>query len=410
MLYLYNIGIYIYGAILRLASFLDPKAKELIHGRRNSLDLIRLKKANFPNAKWIWIHAASLGEFEQGRHLIDQIATDHSLYKIALSFYSPSGYLPRQNYKNADMVFYMPLDTRHNAKVLIDELSPQLAIFIKYDFWWNHLKALQTKSIPTIFISATIRPDQYFIKNKLGSIRSILSNVDHYYVQNQESADLLHSIEIRQTTVTGDSRLDSILSEQSKELAIHKEIMAWKGDQKCIIYGSIHLSDISVIKEMNSITVKHLIVPHDIDEANIYAIQAQLPEARVYSDEGLQDSSMVILDQTGVLRHIYNMADLVYIGGGFGKGIHNTLEPLVHLVPLLIGPNYGKFPEAIDLISVGAIKTIALSNMANQEANQLLMEPNTQRKLLQKSYLSKNSGATDQILSSLVKNQWMQKL
>lgn len=407
MLYVYNLGIYIYGVILRFASFFDPKAKKLIRGRQQSISIVNSKKAASPDSKWIWIHAASLGEFEQGRHLIDRISAEYSHYKIALSFYSPSGYMPKQHYKNADMVFYMPLDTARNAKEMIDTLAPHLAIFIKYDFWWNHLKALQSKSIPTVFISTMIRSDQYFIKNKLGGIRSILSGVDHYYVQTQKSADLLQSIGIANTTVTGDSRLDSILYEEVNEIPIQKEILDWKGNDKCIIYGSVHLSDIEVIKGMSAIDAKHLIVPHDIDAANISAFQAQLPEAMIYSQSGLENSSMVILDQLGVLRHIYSAADLVYIGGGFGKGIHNILEPLVQLIPILIGHNYQKFPEAIDLISEDAIKTIDKASGACSTAKKMLMESNKQRKNTQDQYIAGHSGASDHIISSLGENKWI---
>lgn len=407
MLYLYSLGTYIYGVILQFASFFDPKAKLLIRGREQSISVVKSIKLKYPDSKWIWIHAASLGEFEQGRYLIDRISADYSQYKIALSFYSPSGYVPQQNCQNVDMVFYMPLDTVYNANKLIDTLSPHLAIFIKYDFWWNHLNALQSKSIPTVFISTMIRSDQYFIKYKLGSIRSILSSVDHYYVQTQKSADLLQSIGIVNTTVTGDSRLDSILFEEVNDVPIQKEILNWKSNGKCIIYGSVHLSDLEIIKEMSSINAKHLIVPHDIDSANITAFQSQLPASMIYSQSGLKDSSMVILDKLGVLRHIYNTADLVYIGGGFGKGIHNILEPLVQLIPILIGSNYHKFPEAVDLITEDAIKAIDTATLACIEAKNMLMESNNERKKTQNQYIRTHSGATEKILPSLEENKWI---
>jgi len=407
MLYLYSLGTYIYGVILQFASFFDPKAKLLIRGREQSISVVKSIKLKYPDSKWIWIHAASLGEFEQGRYLIDRISADYSQYKIALSFYSPSGYVPQQNCQNVDMVFYMPLDTVYNANKLIDTLSPHLAIFIKYDFWWNHLNALQSKSIPTVFISTMIRYDQYFIKYKLGSIRSILSSVDHYYVQTQKSADLLQSIGIVNTTVTGDSRLDSILFEEVNDVPIQKEILNWKSNGKCIIYGSVHLSDLEIIKEMSSINAKHLIVPHDIDSANITAFQSQLPASMIYSQSGLEDSSMVILDKLGVLRHIYNTADLVYIGGGFGKGIHNILEPLVQLIPILIGSNYHKFPEAVDLITEDAIKAIDTATLACIEAKNMLMESNNERKKTQNQYIRTHSGATEKILPSLEENKWI---
>ncbi len=396
-----------YGVILNLASFVDPKAKKLVQGRKQTLKIIESKKAEYPNTKWIWVHAASLGEFEQGRHLINRISAEYPEYKIALSFYSPSGYEPRQNYKIADLVVYMPLDTKQKAIEFINTLSPHLAIFIKYDFWWNHLNELQSKAIPTIFISAEIRPNQYFIKNKLGGIRSILTKIDHFYLQTQRSADLLNSIGISSTTVTGDSRLDSIINEEKLALPIQKEIETWKSGQKCIIYGSVHLSDINAIKQMLNIEAKHLIVPHDVDLINISSIQSHLPNAVKYSELGFNNSSVVILDQIGVLRHLYYTADLVYIGGGFGKGIHNTLEPLVQLVPIIIGPSYSKFPEAIELISVDAIRTIHTANIAFEEAEQMLMSSNHLRKMAQRQYIRTHSGATAHIIVSLANNNWI---
>lgn len=407
MLLLYELIIRIYGVILLIAALFHSKARELVRGREQSLDIILNKKSQYPKARWIWIHASSLGEFEQGRYMIDSLSSKFPEYKIALSFYSPSGYLPRSNYVNADMVFYLPLDTLKNAKNLIRVLSPHLAIFIKYDFWWNHLRALQLCSIPTLFISTTIRSNQYFIKYKLGGIRKILTKVNHFYVQTQESAELLNSIDIHTTTVVGDSRLDSIIHEKNEELPIKKEIFDWKINSTCIIYGSIHLTDIEIIKELSSLPGKHLIVPHDVDGKSIEVIQKQLPRAVLYTESGMSDSPIVILDKLGMLRHIYDTSDLVYIGGGFGRGIHNTLEPLVKLVPILIGPNYSKFPEAIDLVSKGAITVVDSAQNARNIANEILASPNKESKAVQQEYISSHSGATQQILSSIVKNGWI---
>ena len=183
--------------------------------------------------------------------------------------------------------------------------------------------------------------------------------------------------------------------------------MDWKSSGKCIIYGSVHLSDLEVIQEMSSINAKHLVVPHDIDAANISAFQSQLPEAMIYGQSGLKVSSMVILDKLGILRHIYSTADLVYIGGGFGKGIHNILESLVQLIPILIGPNYLKFPEAVDLISEDAIKTINTATLACVQAKKMLMEPNKQRRKSQEQYIRSHSGATNQVVSSLSEKKWI---
>lgn len=406
MLSIYSFGIFIYGLLLRFFSIFNVKAQKLVVGRSKTFDIIRKGKAIYPNSDWIWIHASSLGEFEQGRYLIEEIKSKHSSYKIALSFYSPSGYEPRKDYQFADMVFYLPLDSPSNASQLVKLLSPKLAIFIKYDFWWNHLRSLIKYQIPTVFISAMIRRDQYFIKYNLKSLRSILGDITHFYVQNKNSQIILNEKGIKQCTVTGDSRLDSILHEESLNLEIHREILEWKGAKKCIVYGSIHKSDIPIIRELQDVDARHLIVPHDVNDENIDTIRKSVLGSELYSSSGFE-SNIVILDKTGILRFIYACSDLVYIGGGFGKGIHNILEPLIHHKPIIIGPKYDKFPEATDLVEKDAIRTINTTNQARVIAKDYLNGENNQIKILQDQYIKAKSGSTHKILRSMTKNGWI---
>lgn len=407
MLKLYSIGIQVYGALLWIAAFFQPKAQLLVSGRKGVSKYITDQKLKYPNSNWIWIHAASLGEFEQGRYLIERLKTEYPQHKIALSFYSPSGYEPRKNYDKADMVFYLPLDTPINAITTIKLLNPRLAIFIKYDFWWNHLKALQDQNIPTVFISAMIRSDQYFVKRPLGQIRSILQGVRHYYVQTDESKALLAGMNINHATVIGDSRLDSIINEIQPELPIFDELVKWKSTRQCIIYGSVHKSDIPIIRSMMDIDACHLIVPHDVDKSSISLFDSAFRDAVLYSDQGFVFDHNVILDKTGLLRYIYQYTDIVYIGGGFSSGIHNILEPLVHIKPILIGPNYNKFPEAIELVSVDVIQTINTAKEALKGTKAALAKDNKLRALNQNLYIAKHSGATDIILRSLYDNRWI---
>ena len=378
----------------------------MLEGRSVSFDIINEGKNKHPNADWIWIHAASLGEFEQGRYLIERIQSNYPQYRIALSFYSPSGYEARKNYKYADIVFYLPLDTTKNAEYLVKTLNPVLAIFIKYDFWWNHLYALSKSNINTVFISAMIRPDQYFVRYKLGRIRSILQGINHYYVQTKDSKEILKSLNIDQCTISGDSRLDSILKEKKPPLAIKREILEWKSSKRCFIYGSVHVSDIPVIKAMQDLDAYHIIVPHDVDEKNINHFTSSFPSSQRYTISGFQ-GNIVVLDQSGLLRFLYDLADIIYIGGGFGKGIHNVLEPLIYTKPIIVGPKYEKFPEAIELIAKDAIRTISHANQAINAAKTSLERYNKYTLSLQKQYIQENSGASDIILGSLGDNQWI---
>lgn len=404
---LYSIAIYIYGILLRMLSFFIPKARLIVDGRKHTFSDIAEQKAKYPDCEWLWIHASSLGEFEQVRHIIDRLKSDYTNYRIALSFYSPSGYIPRKKYHNADAVFYLPLDTTHNAKKLISLLYPKLVMFVKYDFWWNLLESLQIYNIPTIFISSTFRTNQYFIKWRLGKIRKILKGIDHFYVQTAENKQVLSNIGINKSTTSGDSRLDSIVNEVKQELPIYDEIERWKTYNPCIIYGSIHLSDLSVVNSLQNIDAYHLIVPHDIDKSNIKKLIESIPDSKLYSIDGFDQGKVVILDQLGVLRNIYQFADLIYIGGGFGSGIHNILEPLVHLKPILIGPNYDKFPEAVSLVKNKAIATINNGEEALNLARIDLNENNILKAERQSQYIESRTGATDIILRSLSDNHWI---
>lgn len=392
MLTIYSIGIAIYGWALKVASLFNVKAKLWVEGRQDTLQALSELDHS---CSWIWIHAASLGEFEQGRHLIERIKQQYPNYKIALSFFSPSGYEARKNYRYADHVFYMPLDTKINAVSSIQALRPALAIFIKYDFWWNHLKALQEQEIPIIYLSATFRPDQYFVKWKLSKFINILKNVRFFYLQDEPSAKVLDNIAIQQYAIVGDTRLDTILSDEpnNQQKAEIEQLKASIKSRKCIIYGSVHKEDLELVKQSVSKyeDVFHLIFPHELDEISM----------RTWEEAIKNYDNTLIYSKMGVLKHSYTLSDIVYIGGGFGSGIHNTLEPLKHLKPIIIGPKYQKFPEAIDLIQKGGIIDIATINEFTSVVSDLLDKSRQSISLAQSQYIEMSKGATDKVLSSL---------
>ena len=409
MIPFYSIGIRMYGWIIKLCSMWNHKASLWIHGRKNVFDVLAIARAKHPDDLWIWVHASSLGEYEQGKHLMNLLKNDNPSIKIALSFFSPSGYEQCKANTIADIVFYMPLDTQSNASKTIAALLPKVAIFIKYDFWWNHLKVLQEHKIHTFFISSTFRTDQYFVKYKINSMIKILRSIDHFFVQDVNSLSVLSQLEITQATVVGDSRLDSILSEDTQEYPIIDDLDEWSNDHKIIIYGSVHTSDLFIVNAMLEIEAYHLIVPHDINEANLKEIETRLsiPTTR-YSDYVTKGSNnVIILDQMGVLKHIYCKADIIYIGGGFGDGIHNVLEPVIHYKPILIGPKYHKFPEAIALVESKAIRVIEKADNAYSAALSYLESGEMSYSEMQMKYVKENSGASEKIskfLSSYLLN------
>lgn len=385
---------------MRLAAIFSHKARLWVDGRKHSYDAMDKLNRDKPT---IWVHASSLGEFEQGKYLIQQLKSVYPDHQIALSFYSPSGYEAKKNWSFADSIFYIPLDTRKNARATISQLRPEMIIFIKYDFWWNHLSEAIRREIPVYFVSATFRADQYFIKNNSAFFRNVLSGINHFFIQDDKSAVILDQINIKQYTVIGDTRLDSVLNEPSPNAAVAEllsNLRQNKGARLCAIYGSVHLADMPIISSFiaQQRDIFHIVFPHDLHPSNIADIKNHLASAHPQSTE--QDH-ISIVDSLGVLKHSYAMADLVYIGGGFGDGIHNTLEPLVHLQPIIIGPKYEKFPEAVHLTEAGGMHCVTSSEDFGKKSKQLLHNDADEIEAIQRRYISKNKGATEKVLNHL---------
>ncbi len=400
---LYQLGIGIYGILIRFFSLFNTKAKIWIKGRSNIFE--NLKNCNFQNhKKIIWFHCASLGEFEQARPLIEFFKKNHQDIKILLTFFSPSGYEIRKNYALADWIFYLPLDTKANAHQFVEIINPRLVIFVKYEFWYNYINQLHKLKIPTYSIAAIFRKNQYYF-NLVGNILpNPLYLFTHIFVQNNKSKQLLKSLKI-EATIAGDTRFDRVV-DIAKSNNLKPEIEIFKSNKKLLIIGSAWPEDIKIIfnRENEIITkIKVLIAPHNIDGASINSIINLLPKDVGYYSKKQFDKPILILDNIGMLNDIYKYADITYIGGAFGKGLHNILEAAIHAKPIVFGPKYTKFQEAIDLIALKG----AVSIKDNASLNHILkhwLENSVEAKMAgnaNQSYVHENIGAVQKIYNHI---------
>lgn len=350
---MYNIIIYIYQFGVMLYSLFNEKVRKMWRGERDAIRVLR-EKVN-PNEQYVWFHAASLGEFEQGRPLIEQMRQEHPEYKILLTFFSPSGYEVRKNYEGADIVCYLPLDTITNARKFLRAVRPVMAFFIKYEFWYNYLHILKHRNVPVYSVSSIFRPEQVFFKWYGRRYGKVLNCFTHFFVQNEESKKLLASIGIDCVTVSGDTRFDRVLSvkEASKKLPI---VESFVGDKRAFVAGSSWLPDEEIfIKYFNEHKDwKLVIAPHVIDESHLTQILALLDRKTVRytqtTPEEAAGADCLIIDCYGLLSGIYRYGDVSYVGGGFGVGIHNVLEAAVWNIPVIFGPNNKRFQEAQGLL------------------------------------------------------------
>jgi len=400
---IYNIGIYFYGAFIFLASLFNKKARMLRKGQQQAF--AQLKKQIEPNARYVWFHAASLGEFEQGRPVMEQLKRDKPDTKILLTFFSPSGYEVRKNYAVADIVSYLPLDVPGNAWYFVNLVKPSKAIFIKYEFWPNYLLALQGNNIPTISISAIFRPEQVFFKEYGKWYKKLLQTFQHIFVQDKASKELLHMHAINNVTVAGDTRFDRVydLYQQAKQLPLIEEFV--KGAEKVVIAGSTWPKDEELLVQYLRLhpDVKLIIAPHEVHASHITEISKLLDGKFVrYSDanaDNAKTTNCLVVDIIGILSSVYRYGHVAYIGGGFGVGIHNTLEAAVYGIPVVFGTNYQKFREARELIAIGG--AFSISNYVTLEAQfDLLLKDNSAGKKAGE-YVKSNTGATEMILKQL---------
>jgi 3-deoxy-D-manno-octulosonic-acid transferase len=412
---IYYLALSLYHNSIRFASLFSAKAKAWVDGRKNWKTALRKWRQQQPkDVAILWMHCASLGEFEQGRPVLELIRTNYPAYKIVLSFYSPSGYLQQKNYPHADYICYLPADSPANARLWADTLRPTAAIFVKYEFWYFHLTALYQRSVPTYLIAASFRPGQLFFQPYGGMFKHLLQQFQHIFVQQQSDLSLLQKHGINQASVAGDPRVDRVLAITQKEVK-YAAITAFKGQSHLFVAGSSWPAgeDMLLKKQSSWWTTdwKLLIAPHSITDKHIAAIIAKikLPYCRysqLTDDTDLSSCRILILDTIGMLSSIYRYGDLAYIGGGFGRSIHNTLEPAAYGLPVIFGPRHEKFPEAIALLKYGGGFLVEKPEQFATTFDRLLIDANRKRAgLAVKKYISANKGATNKILNELTKQK-----
>ena len=405
---MYNIVIYIYLIGVAIASCFNKKVKKMWAGERQALKVLREKVD--PNARYIWFHAASLGEFEQGRPLMEYLRKTHPEYKILLTFFSPSGYEVRKNYEGADIICYLPLDTIRNARRFLRAIKPVMAFFIKYEFWYNYLHILQHRGIPTYSVSSIFRPDQIFFQWYGKGYGRVLKCFTHFFVQNIESKNLLGKLDIHDVEVVGDTRFDRVLQikEASKQLPIVEKFT--ENTSKVFIAGSSWLPDEEVFLKYFNLHKdwKLIVAPHVIGEDHLAQIFELLKGRRVVryteaTEENVKDAEVLIIDCFGLLSSIYHYGTISYVGGGFGVGIHNVLEAAVWDIPVIFGPNNKRFQEAQGLIMAGG----GFEINDYQSFRDLMMRFETDEMFLQTSkkhageFVKGRAGATEKIMGSL---------
>ena len=403
-MFLYNISIVLYYIVVAFVSLWNKKAKQWIVGRKDIFK--RMAEVISPEDKVVWIHAASLGEFEQGRPVIEKIREQQPEYKILVTFYSPSGYEIRKNYAGVDYIFYLPIDTPGNAKKFLDVAHPEIAIIVKYEFWLNLLSELKRRGVRTYLISAIFRRNSIFFRS-YGSIwRQALDSFEQMFVQNEESKELLHEIGFDNVVVAGDTRFDRVaeIARNVKKVPI---VERFKGDSPLFVAGSTWGPDEEILQTLinDNPQIKFVVAPHEMENSRIERIIAQTKGGAVRytlcnEESDFSKIQVLILDTIGILSSVYGYATWSYIGGGFGVGIHNTLEAATFGLPIAFGPNYQKFKEARDMVALGAATKV-------ESAEDLLawFAPlRDDKSALQragsaaKSYTQRNQGATSLIM------------
>lgn len=419
---MYNIIILIYLTGVAIASLFSKKVKMMWQGEKKAIRTIKEKID--PNARYVWFHAASLGEFEQGRPIIERFRKERPEFKILLTFFSPSGYEVRKNYEGADIICYLPLDTPRNARRFLRAIRPEMAFFIKYEFWYNYLHILRHRNIPVYSVSSIFRPDQIFFRWYGRQYGKVLKCFTRFFVQNERSRDLLAKIDIHDVTVSGDTRFDRVLSikEQSKELPI---VSAFLNGKNGFVAGSSWQPDEEIFIPymlQNNPDWKLIIAPHVIGEDHLKQIEHLLEGKKVirYTDardswesaneaqrdalsKRLAEADAIIINCFGLLSSIYRYGKVAYVGGGFGVGIHNVLEAAVWGMPVIFGPNHERFQEAVALIAEGG--GFSISDTHDFEI--LMRKFSSDSKALEDAsrkageYVKAKSGATDTIMRSV---------
>lgn len=408
MRFLYNFGIRCYGLAVKMVSGRNVKAAKMIAGQTETFD--RIIENIDTEAPYVWVHAASLGEFEQGRPFIEKLKREMPGIKILLTFFSPSGYEVRKNYSGADLVCYLPFDTPRNARRFINLVRPKAAVFVKYEFWRNYLEELHRLEIPTYLISSIFRPRQAFFKPWGGMFRKMLRCYTTIFVQDKESATLLKGIGMDNVMVTGDTRFDRVTDIMRSVHEVQGLESFATPDTFTLVVGSSWPADEDIYLPWvkSHPEVRCIIAPHEFDECRIARLRKRLGEGTVLMSEIKSDPSVgasarhVIVDCFGLLSSLYRYGKVAYIGGGFGAGIHNINEAAVYGIPVVFGPNHQKFKEAIDMIECGGGISVKDSTSLSLVMDMLLDNTDrTRRGKCAGDYIKSHLGATDRVLKMI---------
>jgi 3-deoxy-D-manno-octulosonic-acid transferase len=403
MIFLYNASLFFVRGLFKVASLFHNKAKLFVTGRKNVFQKLEASfKGNQSHV--IWIHCASLGEFEQGRPIIEALKKEFPNHKILLTFFSPSGFEVRKNYSTADHIFYLPWDTNGNAKRFIEITKPAIAIFVKYEFWLHYSNELKRRSIPIISVSSIFRSHQYFFRSYGGFYRSILKNFSYFFVQNDESVKLLRGIGIDNCVRVGDTRFDRVkeIVQQGGDVEIARK---FKNNQPVFVIGSCWPEDLEVIAPLiNENRSKFILAPHEISDSFLTEIEKSLQVRTIRYSSAQQinpdDFQVLIIDNVGMLSKLYRYGEFAFVGGAFGKGLHNILEAACYGVPIFFGnKNFDRFQEAVDLINRGG--AFEVSDYSDLKAKyEILNVPETFQLTCEvtRQYVEENLGATEKIM------------
>jgi 3-deoxy-D-manno-octulosonic-acid transferase len=403
MVILYNLLIGFLRLGYRVAAYMNPKARLLVNGQKDVFQQLEQTLIS-RHKRVVWVHCASLGEFEQGRPVIEALRRENPDISVLLTFFSPSGYTARKNYEGADCVTYLPWDTPSNASRFVAMVNPVLAVFVKYEFWHHYVLALKRHGATTLSISAIFRPGQLFFKSYGTFYRTILQNFSYFFVQNEESLRLLQSIGIDNSKLGGDTRFDRVFEivKKGEEVPLAR---SFKAEQKLLVVGSCWPEDFEVLSPfINLNKIKFIIAPHEISERFITEMERGLQVKTIrYSratNVSLEDYQVLIIDNVGLLSRLYRYGEFAFVGGGFGKGLHNILEAACYGVPIFFGNrNYRKFQEAVDLINRGG--AFEVEDYTEFKAKyELLNDPRSFLLACEvtKGYVQENLGATEKIM------------
>lgn len=405
MLFLYNLVVSIAGFFLKIVALFIPKIKLFVKGRKNVFAVLEEKIK--PADKTIWFHSASLGEYEQGLPVIEKIKEKYPSHKIIVTFFSPSGYEVRKNNNVADVTIYLPLDTKKNAKRFLKLVHPEKAFFIKYEFWLNYLKELENERIPTYLVSGIFRDSQMFFKWYGGFYRKALKAFTYFFVQNESSKQKIEAIGFHNVIVSGDTRFDRVNAILERDNSLDF-IENFKNNQTTIVIGSSWPKDeVLLAQYINQAPedVKFIIAPHNIKAEQISAFQSQITKSSILFSKkesaALSNFQVFIIDTVGLLTKIYSYGTIAYVGGGFGNsGIHNILEPATFGIPIVIGPNYSNFAEAVALVQLGGCLVISNNEELKHALDKLVTDKNflVEKGEICRSFIQDNKGATNSIM------------